>query len=357
MREDAARGSSLLMRRMLVPPPGKIHAHLAGPSVSLTPAPLEKENKKPLLNGAKLDTVRRMGKRNGSPKHWPYLALIGVARLACLLPVRWWLGLGRGIGHIGYRVAERRRRIAETNIRLCFPDLDENERADLVQRTFLSVGMLAMEMAYCWSRPIEILARRAEIHGLEALREAQADGRGVLLIGGHYLTLDLGAALLSTRVDLDAVYRLNKNPAIERLMLQGRKRFCGRIIERNDIRRAIRSLRDRRLLWYAPDQDYGIRHSVFAPFFGQTAATIATSRLVRLTGARPILFSHFRDPEKGTWSLYLQRIENYPTGDHEADATRLNQLIEGEIRKHPDQYLWLHRRFKTRPEGVPSPYA
>lgn len=298
-----------------------------------------------------------MGKLFESPRHWPYLALIGVARLACLLPVRCWLGLGRGIGHVAYRIAKRRRRIAEINIRLCFPELGESERTDLVRQTFLSVGMLAMEMAYCWSRPIETLAHRMEIHGLEVLREAQSEGRGILLVGGHYLTLDLGAALLSTKVDLDAVYRLNKNPAIEHLMLRGRKRFCGRIIERNDIRRAIRSLRDRRLLWYAPDQDYGIRHSVFVPFFGQTAATISTSRLVRLTGARPVLFSHFRDPGKGTWTLYLQWIDNYPTGDHEADARHLNSLIEAEIRKHPEQYLWLHRRFKTRPEGVPSPYV
>ena len=164
-----------------------------------------------------------MGKLHGSPKHWPYLALIGVARLACLLPVRGWLGLGRGIGHIGYRLAGQRRRIAETNIRLCFPDLDAPARVELVRQTFLSVGMLAMEMAYCWSRPIERLAPRMEIHGLEVLREAQAEGRGILLVGGHYLTLDLGAALLSTEVDLDAVYRLNKNPAIEHLMLRGRK--------------------------------------------------------------------------------------------------------------------------------------
>ena len=298
-----------------------------------------------------------MGKLLGSPKHWPYLALIGIARLVCRLPVRWWLAIGRAIGNVAYLVARPRRRITEINIRLCFPDLDQDAREDLVRRTFLSVGMLVMEMAFAWFRPIEILAQRMEIHGLDALREAQSEGRGVLLIGGHYLTLDLGAALLSTRVELDAVYRRNKNEAIERLMVEGRERFCGRVIERNDIRHAIRSLRNSRILWYAPDQDYGIRHSVFAPFFGQTAATIATSRLVRLTGARPILFSHFRDPAKGTWSLQLQRIDNYPTGDHIADAGRLNSLIETEIRKHPDQYLWLHRRFKTRPEGVPSPYA
>ncbi len=304
-----------------------------------------------------MDTVRRMGKLLGSPKHWPYLALIGISRLACRLPVRWWLAVGRRIGHVAYLVAKPRRRVAEINIRLCFPDLDEDERADLVRRTFLSVGMLSMEIAFAWFRPIEILARRMEIHGLDALRQAQSEGRGVLLIGGHYLTLDLGAALLSTQVELDAVYRSNNNAVIERLMVEGRERFCGRVIERNDIRHAIRSLRNSRILWYAPDQDYGIRHSVFAPFFGQTAATIATSRLVRLTGARPILFSHFRDPAKGTWSLHLQRIDNYPTGDHVADAGRLNSLIEAEIRKHPDQYLWLHRRFKTRPEGVPSPYA
>ena len=298
-----------------------------------------------------------MGKLLGSPKHWPYLALIGIARLACRLPVPWWLAIGRAIGHVAYLAARPRRRITEINVRLCFPDLDEDERTDLVRRTFLSVGMLAMEMAFAWFRPIEVLARRTEIHGLDALREAQSEGRGVLLVGGHYLTLDLGAALLSTQVELDAVYRRNNNAVIERLMVEGRERFCGRVIERNDIRHAIRCLRESRLLWYAPDQDYGIKHSVFAPFFGQTAATIATSRLVRLTGARALLFSHFRDPAQGTWTLHLQPIDDYPTGDDEADAGHLNSLIEAEIRKHPDQYLWLHRRFKTRPEGVPSPYA
>ena len=209
---------------------------------------------KPPLKQAKLDTVRRMGKLPVSLKHWPYLALMSVARLACLLPVRWWLGLGRGIGHVGYLAAKPRRRIAQINIRLCFPDLDAQEREDLVRRTFLSVGMLAMEMVFCWFRPAKILARRMEIHGLDVLREAQSEGRGVLLIGGHYLTLDLGAALLSTRVELDAVYRRNKNEAIERLMVEGRERFCGRVIERNDIRHAIRSLRNSRILWYAPDQ-------------------------------------------------------------------------------------------------------
>ena len=180
---------------------------------------------KPPLKQAKLDTVRRMGKLPVSLKHWPYLALAGVARMVCLLPVRWWLGLGRGIGHVGYLAAKPRRRIAEINIRLCFPDLDAQEREDLVRRTFLSVGMLAMEMVFCWFRPAKILARRMEIHGLDVLREAQSEGRGVLLIGGHYLTLDLGAALLSTQVELDAVYRRNKNEAIERLMVEGRERF------------------------------------------------------------------------------------------------------------------------------------
>ena len=319
--------------------------------------PFGEYEQKPPLNPAKLDTVRRMGKLLGSPKHWPYLALIGIARLACRLPVRWWLAIGRTIGHVAYLAARPRRRITEINIRLCFPDLDQDAREELVRRTFLSVGMLAMEIAFAWFRPIQILARRMEIHGLDALREARSEGRGVLLVGAHYLTLDLGAALLSTQVDLDAVYRRNNNAVIERLMVEGRERFCGRVIERNDIRHAIRSLRESRLLWYAPDQDYGIKHSVFAPFFGQTAATIATSRLVKLTGARPILFSHFRDPAQGTWSLHLQPIEDYPTDDDEADARRLNSLIEAEIRKHPDQYLWLHRRFKTRPEGVPSPYV
>jgi KDO2-lipid IV(A) lauroyltransferase len=141
-------------------------------------------------------------------------------------------------------------------------------------------------------------------------------------------------------------------------MRAGRQRLYEGVIERSDLKRAFASLKQGRTLWYAADQDYGLKHSVFAPLFGVPAATIMIpARLARVNDSPVVFYSHFRDPVTRRWSLRLSApLEGYPSGDALADATRINHLIEAEIRTHPDQYLWLHRRFKTRPPGVAHPY-
>ncbi len=292
-----------------------------------------------------------------APRNWPAWAGVGVAWVACRLPLRWQFALGKALGHLGWCVGRRRRRITETNVRLCFPELSEQERAELVRRIFRSTGIGLMETVHAWLRPLDRLADRLECHGLDALRAAESEGRGVLLAGAHFLTLDFTGALLTQRVDFDVVYRRNRNAVIEWLMVRGRRRLYGAVIERQDVRQAARRLRAGKTVWYAADQDYGRRHSVFAPFFGQSAATvIATSRLARMNRSPVVVYTHFRDEVRRTWSVRFQRMENFPTGDDAADATRLNQIVEAEIRRHPEQYLWLHRRFKTRPDGEESPY-
>ena len=173
-----------------------------------------------------------------------------------------------------------------------------------------------------------------------------------MLIGAHFSTLDLAGALLSQAVDLDVIYRYNKNPVIEWAMRHGRERRFKEVIERSDARTVLTRLKDGHTIWYAADQDYGRKVSVFAPFFGVPAATItATSRFARFNSSPAVFISHFRDAATRAWSLHFREIEAFPGADEIEDARRINEVIESEIRRHPDQYLWLHRRFKTRPEG------
>ena len=287
-----------------------------------------------------------------APWHWPAWALLGLGWLACRLPLRWQFALGSAAGRLAWRIGGRRRRIAEVNVAICFPELDAAGRTAVVRGMFAGVGMALLEAAWAWARPFAALTPRVRFEGLDDLLRAQAEGRGVLLAGGHFLTLELAGAALAGRVSFDVVYRRNRSPVINWAMLRGRKRLYGTVIERGDMRRAARRLKQGRIVWYAADQDYGRRHSLFAPFFGRPAATVnAAARLARINGSPVVLFSHFRDEGGQTWTLRLQRLHGYPSGDDEADATRLNAAIEAEIRRHPEQYLWLHRRFKTQPGG------
>ena len=293
-----------------------------------------------------------------SPRYWPTWIGFGAMWLVARLPIALQFRLGRAIGAAGHRFAKARRHIAETNVRLCFPELDAAARDQLVRRIFESSGIGAVETAIAWFGDLRRYRERTSIEGLELLTSAQQRGRGVLLVGAHFATLDLAGAVLSLATDLDVIYRYNKNPVIERVMRRGRQRRFRGVIERGDPRGVLTRLKEGHTVWYAADQDYGRKVSVFAPFFGVPAATItATARFARFNASPVIFISHFRDPYSKTWSLHLREVDgDYPTGDDARDARRINAVIEQEIRRHPDQYLWLHRRFKTRPPGEPRPY-
>ena len=225
-----------------------------------------------------------------------------------------------------------------------------------MRRVFTSTGIGAVETAIAWFGDIERYRGRVTLDGLEALTAAQQRGRGVMLIGAHFATLDLAGALLSQAVELDVIYRYNKNPVIERAMRHGRERRFNGVIERSDTRTVLTRLKEGRTVWYAADQDYGRKVSLFAPFFGVPAATItATARFARFNASPAVFISHFRNVQTRTWSLHLREIDAFPSGDDAEDARRINAVIECEIRRQPDQYLWLHRRFKTRPVGEPRP--
>jgi len=263
------------------------------------------------------------------------------------------------MGRLSYRLAGRRRHICEVNIALCFPEMTADERQQLVRQTFESNGMGIMEIGLSWYRHPSEFMDRVEVYGLENLENAHAQGRGVLLVSAHFCTLELVGGLVTQLFPVDITYRAHKNPLFDTLMLRGRQRHYDAVIERKQVRRALRRLGDGHVLWYAADQDYGPRHSVFAPFFNRPAATItATSKFARYNHSPVMFFAHYRKPDHQGYELHFSPpIEGYPSGDDEQDAACINRHIEAAIRRHPEQYIWLHRRFKTRPEGAPDPYA
>ena len=300
-----------------------------------------------------------MGKRTNrptrlsDPRLYPSWIGVGLFWLVGQLPWNFLLATGRGLGHLAWRLAKRRSHIARTNIRLCFPELTPEEQENLARRSVISTGEAILEMAGSFSNHRIDLDKRLVIKGMEHIERARADGKGVLLLGMHFNSLDVGSRLLGYLMDFYAVYRPNDNRVIDRLINQGRGNYLKGNVPRSDIRQMIRLLRNGEVLWYAPDQDYGIAHAVFVPFFGIPAATItATSRIARMGKARVIPTAHYRLPGGRYQIEFGPPLENFPSGDDEADTARINQTIEHYVRKHPEQYLWVHKRFKHQPDGA-----
>ena len=285
-----------------------------------------------------------------------WLAL-SVMWLGARLP--WWLqrGLGRGIGALLLSLLPARRRAAETNLRLCFPDMSDAQRTALLQASFADLGVGLFEFARAWWGSIEPMRRNVRIEGLEHLHALQAQGRGALLISGHFMTLELCGRLLCDHIPLAGMYRRHRNPVFEWAVMRGRLRYATAMFNNDELRGAVRHLKRGGVLWYAPDQDMRGKDTVFAPFFGIPAATITAShQLARLTGCAVVPFFHRREG-----SHYMLRIAEplagFPTANVTSDSARINLAIEAMVREAPSQYLWIHRRFKRQPDGAPSLYS
>jgi len=293
------------------------------------------------------------------PRYWPTWGALGAVWLAVQLPYSWQLRLGRLAGRALRRLAGKRRRVVAINLRLCFPELDERERGRLERAVFESVGISIFETGIAWWWPERRLRRLVSIEGLEHLE--QRDGQGAILLAMHFTTLEIGAGLLSQRVAIDGMYRAHRNAVFDHVQRRGRERHnpVGIAIAREDVRGMVDRLRAGHAIWYAPDQDYGIRHGVFVPFFGEPAATLTTtSKLARYGRARVVPFTQRRLPGARGYRLTIHPpLEGFPGGDLEGDARRINALVEDCVRACPEQYLWLHRRFKTRPPDAASVYG
>ena len=294
------------------------------------------------------------------PRFWLLWLGLGLLWLLVQLPYAALLRLGRVLGALMYRVAGARRRIARRNLELCFPALDEAARERLLKDNFASTGIAFFEMAMSWWWPRARLQRLAHIEGLEHLQAAQAEGRGVILMALHFTTLEIGAALLGQRHTIDGMYREHKNPLFDYIQRRGRERhnLDASAIEREDVRGMLKVLRAGRAIWYAPDQDYGRKQSLFVPLFGIPAATVtATTKFARLGRALVLPFTQERLADGSGYRLVIHPpLADFPGESEEADCLRINRWVEQVVSATPEQYLWAHRRFKTRPEGEASLY-
>ncbi|AIR89882.1 lipid A biosynthesis lauroyl acyltransferase [Pseudomonas cremoricolorata] len=294
------------------------------------------------------------------PRFWALWLGLGVLWLVVQLPYRVLLSLGRVLGAIMYRLAGERRRVAERNLELCFAQLSIDERQRLLKENFASTGIAFFEMAMSWWWPRARLARLAHIEGLEHLQAAQRDGQGAILMAVHFTTLEIGAALLGQAHTIDGMYREHNNAVFDFIQRRGRERhnLDALAVEREDVRGMLKLLRAGRAIWYAPDQDYGAKQSLFVPLFGIPAATVtATTKFARLGKARVIPFTQRRLADGSGYRLVVHPpLEGFPGESEEADCLRINQWVEGVSSECPEQYLWAHRRFKSRPEGAAPLY-
>ena len=294
-----------------------------------------------------------------APRHWPAWLGVGVIWLISRLPYRALLWLGRRLGGLVLLTPSARRHIAETNIALCFPELDVAARKALVDANLRDIGLMLVEFALGWMASDRGMARiPTSIEGLQHLEAAHAQGKGVLLVGGHFSHLELCARLVSQRIRISGMYRQMDSAVFEWAVLRARLRYATAMFDKDDIRGTVKHLRSGGTLWYAPDQDMRSKDSVFVPFFGIPAATIsATHHLARMSGAVVIPFFHRRLPDGKGYALRLGApLENFPSTDVLDDTARINACIEQMVREAPEQYLWVHKRFKSRPDGQPPVY-
>lgn len=293
------------------------------------------------------------------PRYWITWLGLGLLYALVLLPYPVIYRLGTGLGRFSMRFLKRRYKIAQRNIELCFPDMYPEQLEDMVVKNFESVGMGLFETGMAWFWPDWRIERWFKVSGLEHIQHARDNKQGVLLIGVHFLTLELGARIFGIHNPGVGVYRPHDNKLMDWIQTKGRMRSNKGMLDRKDLKGMIRSLKQGDIIWYAPDHDYGPRASVFVPFFAvdKAATTTGTYLLARMGKPAIIPFTPRRLPGgKGYEMIIHPQVADFPLDDEVVAATYMNKVVEDEIRQAPEQYMWLHRRFKTRPQGEPSLY-
>ena len=294
-----------------------------------------------------------------APRYWPVWLGMGLLRIICLLPHRLALGIGSLIGQLAHATGGSRRAIVRRNIELCFPELSAKERDALALAHFKALGMALIEMGLGRWASDRHLQSITKLTGVEHVNEALASGRGVIMLAAHFTTLEVSGRVLATAIPpFDAVFRKNRSEFMTELQRTGREVSADATIEKRDIKKMVRSLRGGKAVWYAPDQSYNRKGSEVIEFFGVPAMhTTATSTLARLGNAVVVPFFP-RRLDDGTYELLLlPAFDNFPGDDPVADTRRYIEALETHVRTCPEQYFWVHRKFKDLPDGYPDYYA
>lgn len=287
------------------------------------------------------------------PRYWPQWFGQAVLWLVVQLPYPVLMYLGAGLGWLSMKLLSRRVRIARTNLQLAFPDWDDATREACLKENFANVGRAIFETGIAWFWPDWRVRKIMHVTGAEHVEQAVANKHGMLLLSAHFMTLELNARMFGLLRPGVGVYRPNTNPVLEYAQYHGRCKSNKYLVDRADVKGMIKALRQGEALWYAPDHDYGPHASVFVPFLGVSdAATITgTATLARVKNTVVLPCYNIRLPQGGYQLIIEPPLQNYPVGDDVADATRSNQVLEQAVRKAPEQYMWLHRRFKSRPNA------
>lgn len=297
------------------------------------------------------------------PRFWGIWFGLLIMRLLILLPYPLLQKLGFWLGRLINKRFAKRRHVIEVNTRLAFPKKTAAEQAAFVEQCTINVVMAAFEIGFGWWASDKRILKYSRVEGLEILNQYLDAGRGVILVGAHFSTMDTAARAMGLRQKVDATYKNQGNLAIDHVINTHRARSFRQLIEKKEMRRMLKNLKKGDCVWYAPDQDFGREGAVFAPFYGVETATLSTlTKLVKLSGAKVLFFSNFRHG-LGQETQYLCSITD-PFGeevgiDEVADATLMNKALEDLLNDNdPTQYLWAHKRFKTRPDiNDPDPYS
>lgn len=292
-----------------------------------------------------------------SPRRWPAWLLIGLGWTVARWPLWLQRALGPGLGWAMYHLLRSRRRVAATNLALCFPELPDADRQQLLRDNFRALGLGAFEFLRAWWGRLPT-DDEWQLEGLEHLEAARAGGRGVILVSAHFTTLEICMRLLCQRIPLAGMYRPHEEPAMEWAVKRGRLRHAVAMFSRDELRPALRHLKQGGLLWFAPDQETRRGDSVFVPFFGRPAWSLtSTHQLARLSGAAVLPLFHERLDDGRYRIQVLPMLEDFPGTDATADTARVMAALEALIRRCPVQYLWLHQRFKRQPDGSKRRYG
>jgi KDO2-lipid IV(A) lauroyltransferase len=279
--------------------------------------------------------------------------VLALVWLLHFLPLAVLAPAGRALGLMAYALVRERRRVTLTNLRLCFPGWSENERRQVARRHFQAVGRAALEHGILWWASAGRVQRLVRIEGLEHW-QAVAD-RPVVWLAPHFVGLDMGGIRLGSEYRVVSVYSRQKDPAFDAVLYHGRTRFVmPELYSRQEgVRSVIKALRRGLPFYYLPDMDFGSRDSIFVPFFGVPAATITgLARIARLAGAAVVPAVTRQLPGAGGYVLtFYPAWRDFPSASIENDTRRMNAFIEERVREMPEQYFWLHKRFKTRPPG------
>ncbi|ELB2747442.1 LpxL/LpxP family Kdo(2)-lipid IV(A) lauroyl/palmitoleoyl acyltransferase [Vibrio alginolyticus] len=287
------------------------------------------------------------------PRYGGTLIIISVMYLLSLLPFKVQLALGRNIGRLAMRITRKRQVTIRRNLELCFPHMGKCQREAILKDNIDNTGIALFETAMAWFWSDKRVNKHVTIKGMEHLEALEKSGKGALMLAVHSMNLELGARAFGIKKSGTGVYRPNNNPCFDYFQYKGRSRSNRTLIDRKNVKAMLEALKTGERVWYAPDHDYGNRRSTFAPLFAvkNACTTTGTSLLVDSTDCAIVPFTMVRGKD-GHYTLTISApVEGFPKEDHQRAAAFVNQIVETSIMASPSQYMWLHRRFKTRPEG------